>query len=147
MANPPTSIDQFLFQRGHIKQLLNKKNQHDAILDIVRQVLPATMSQHCLYCVTKGSYLTLFVSTAAWATQIRYYTPTILEYLNHSPHSGFGKIQVRILPTEPLSANTPKTASRPNTATINAIQTCAENCRHGKLKESLLRLADTLRQE
>lgn len=147
MAKQPTPVDQLLFQRSHIKQLLNKKNQHDAILNITRQVLPATMRQQCLYCVTKGSKLTLFVSTAAWATQIRYYNPAILARLNRSSHSGFGKIQVRILPAVQLSATTPRTASRPNAATINDIQTCAENCLPGKLKQSLLRLTDTLRQK
>jgi len=147
MAKNPTSVDQILFQRSHFRQLLHKKIQHDAILTIARQVLPASMSQQCLCCATQGSKLTLFVRTAAWATQIRYYNPAILEHLNRSSHSGFGKIQVRIPPTDAMPDAAARKASRPSTATINAIQTCAQKCLSGKLQQSLLHLVDTLRQK
>jgi hypothetical protein len=147
MAKQPTSVNQILFQRSCIRQLLHKKIQHDAILAVTQQVLPASMGQQCVCCATQGSKLTLFVRTAAWATQIRYYNPAILEHLNRSSHSGFRKIQVRILPTDSMPDAAPRRALRPSTAAINDIQTCAQNCLSGKLQQSLLHLVDTLRQK
>lgn len=146
MPKQPIKINQFLLQQRSMSQLLKKKAQHEVILKSIKDSLPPAMRLQCVTCVHQSHELILYVKTAAWATQIRYYEPLILKQLHSSTNTHFGKIQVRIQPSILLAKIEPKKASLPSLNTINAIQACAFDYPPGKLKQSLLRLIDVLKR-
>ena len=88
--------------------------------------------------------LVVFCDSAAWATQIRHQTPSLMRQLNDS---GFdiSDIDTKVRPTASIrpTAATPGNKMKPiSKNSASAIRKLAENVEHRRLKESLVRLSN-----
>jgi len=116
------------------------------MLHVVRQALPAFLSEHCFDCVIKGNGLLIYTDASVWASQIRFYRPDLLDAVRSYPYAIINHIHIRIsvpdLPKHSRLRN-PKT---PSGKTIGNIEAAARTSSDPELSDSLLRLADALKR-
>ncbi len=80
-SNAKPAIEKLRSNQG-LSPLLARLQLHQRLLDAIQQHLPVSMRPHCLACAldTQGR-LTLYVDTAAWTSQIRFYQTSLLPVL------------------------------------------------------------------
>jgi hypothetical protein len=98
MGNPK-SLSELLIKGGKRLSVLKvQATERSAILEQVRATLPANLAQRVMTAGLADGELSLGVSTAAWATRIRYSADKILgEIGKHSPVT---RIRVRVQPAQ-----------------------------------------------
>jgi hypothetical protein len=112
------------------------------LLGAVRECLPDFLGAHCFYCVAKGERLIIYVDSAAWSSQLRFYGPDLLDRLEQSIGYRFKEVQVRnLLSVTGASAAPSKPRLTPSAEkTIEVLRQSAENAPQ-ELKEALQRLS------
>lgn len=151
--------------------IIKKLEEHRCALRITKRVLPAFLSEQCLDCVTRANKVILFTGSAAWASQLRFYGPAVLNALNAVYGERFESLQTHIyMPREAVATNPPgadldvrraapeggapgmaclKPDRQPRIPSSEAIAQINQNALYshdGRLKQSLLRLGRTLKQ-
>jgi len=81
----------------HLRSLLEVLDQQQTLLEKIRQLLPRPLGDHLISAQMHQRKLVLHVDTPAWASRLRYQTPSLLKSLTGFP-SGPNSIQVRIQP-------------------------------------------------
>ena len=125
--------------------IITRVDLHRKILAVIRAVLPESLANHALYCVLENRKLLIYSQSAAWASQLRFYSPAMLAAVNAKTDVSVELIQVRILQQHPVQLITePKKIPAPET--IESIQDRLISLPESKLKQSLLSLSETLRK-
>jgi hypothetical protein len=146
MSNKPEPTRQFLndptFQGFHQRIAL-----HEDLLRKIKANLPEIAARHCLYCVAKedGSLL-LYTDSQAFATQFRFYAPTILAKLNAGGNSFIKQIGIRNLNLDapPASEKAMPPMHTPSTETIKAVKASSATAGDDELGKALARLAASM---
>jgi len=124
-----------------LQRLSQFSNQLAELSALVQSCLPTPLQGHCQVINIRGKALILQTESAAWASQLRFYTPAMLSTLPHHHSNHLQEIHIRI---KPLSAKK-EDGTRCNLAissqSATLITGLAEITPHRKLQESLLRLA------
>ncbi len=89
----------------------------------------------------RGKALILQTESAAWASQLRFYTPAMLSTLTHHHCNHIKEIQIRIKPVSAKKKGDARCNLAISSQSATLITGLAEMTPHRKLKESLLRLA------
>lgn len=144
MATHPISIRGFLTNKD-LANLNRTLNLHRQTLAEIKKNLPPVLADHCIHCVPKQDQLIVYADTAAFASQLRFFAPALLEALASTTPAGFKEIQIRIaIPTAHQERATNKTFPLTEAAGIHVNKT-AEACQSEEIRLSLLRLGRTLR--
>lgn len=137
-----------LVPRKALEACLARIENHRRLLETVRRLLPPPLAAHCRECVAGDVTLVLYAESAAWASQLRFYLPRIIEELAQEGHGQFrqGKVRTLSMAMEAPHAGPPRPAPhRPLPATIAAIEAAAR-ASEGEIGTALARLCGTLRR-
>ena len=102
----PTSVSELL-QKDHglLQRLRQGSSQADATLQAVRAELPAEFAQQVWGASTRAGTLTVLVTSAAWATRVRYHAPGLREQVARRLGVALENITVRVRPAGPAPRN------------------------------------------
>ncbi len=93
-------------------------------------------------CVLKGRKLVIYTSSAAWASQLRFYSSALLTRINSQSAESIELIQFKIFQPEGLlqDLKKPRKALLPSSSNISLILKNITDSPDSKLKESLIKL-------
>jgi hypothetical protein len=116
----------------------------ERLLRAVRQGLPDFLRGHCPHCVAKDDRLVLYVDSPAFASQVRFFGPSLLAHLEQATGQRFRDIQIRnLLPAAPRpGAKRPITPPAPGITEM--LRATADNSSSGEIRDALVRLSQTL---
>ncbi len=84
------------FHNQAIDKLVTRIEQQKDLLSIVQRVLPANLAEHLLHCVLHDTTLLLYTDASVWASQLRFYSPTVLTAITPSVLQPVNRIEIRI---------------------------------------------------
>ncbi|MCP3670007.1 MAG: DUF721 domain-containing protein [Gammaproteobacteria bacterium] len=70
--------------------------QNQASLQLVKELLPSPLNDHCLSLVTKPRQLILYTDSPAWASKLRYFSRELITLLRNK-QIDINKISVKII--------------------------------------------------
>jgi len=120
--------------------------KHQKILKIILSVSPAQIQPHIKDCVINHNKLLIYVSSAAWASQLRFFHSQIKEAVNSQSNEKIEQIRIRILSPPPYEKIKKVKKLIPSTENIDLLRNNATSTTEGKLKSALLKLSHTLQQ-
>lgn len=147
------------FPNRTIAHIYNQIKQQELILQRIHEVLPETIAEHALHCVVNGKKLLLYTETAAWASQLRFYSSMILAAIAPVTRESISIVQIKVRGESSLTGRkrkilegegTLQTTSfgrKPNIPSaekIAFIHDYSLNVADRQLKQALLRLSSTL---
>jgi hypothetical protein len=145
MPGSPAPLKGFL-DNAALASIRAQLDVQGRLLRVVRQGLPEFMGSHCRHCVLKEDCLLIYVDSPAFASQVRFYGPSLLAHIESAAGLRVRNIQVRnLLPAAPKPAEKIRPAP-PSQATGEMLRTAAENSPSGEIKDALLRLSQTLEE-
>lgn len=127
---------------GALSSLLENAQMFEALLELGRQELPTPLNQHLIGTFFEGNTLFLQIDEGVWATQLRFYEPTVLAVFQHNlPHLELTRVKVQVIPKiqEPKK---PRRTMRP-LSRQNALQMreLSEHIDSPKLRDALQKLS------
>ncbi|RLA17626.1 MAG: hypothetical protein DRQ62_14740 [Gammaproteobacteria bacterium] len=120
--------------------------KHRRILTIILSVSPEKIQTHIKDCVIKNNTLLIYVSSAAWASQLRFCSAQIQQAVNAQSNERINKIRIRVLAPEPFKMQEEITKVIPSVESINMLRDNADSLAEGKLKDALLGLSKALQR-
>ena len=120
--------------------------KHRRILAIILSVSPTQIQPYIKDCVINQNKLLIYVSSAVWASQLRFFQTQIQEAVNRQSNERIEKIRIRILPPDPYKTANKTKKIIPSTENIDLLRNNAETITEGKLKNALLKLSNTLQR-
>lgn len=121
--------------------------RHQKILGIILSVSPAQLQPHIKDCVINYNKLLIYVSSAVWASQLRFFDAQIKEAVNEQSSEKIAQIRIRILPPDPYKLEKKVKKIIPSSENIDLLRNNAKAIAQGKLKDALLNLSNTLGQK
>lgn len=139
----PALIASKLNAFSHISRQLDEQQR---LLGYVTTALPTALAGHAQYCVLSHKKLTIYTTAAVWASQLRFYSQTILDALITQQIS-VQTVQIKLL-TETLTTPTAKNIrpNIPSLLTIDTIDQLGSVITDHELQQSLQRLSATLKR-
>jgi len=120
--------------------------KHQRILAIILSASPQQLHAHIKDCVINNNNLLIYVNSAVWASQLRFYTSQIQQAVNTRGNERINKTRIRVLSPEPFKKDEEVTKIIPSIETVNMLQTNADSLAESKLKDALLGLSKTLQK-
>lgn len=121
--------------------------KHLKVLQVIRSSLPESLANQAKDCVIKDTKLLIFTDSAAWASQLRFYSQAIRTAVNSKCIEEIDKIQLKVLDSESGSNNQSKpTPKIPSLENIELIRSNQLNAPDSELKCALLNLSHTLKK-
>lgn len=120
--------------------------KHQKILQIILAASPPQLKAHIKDCVINNNSLLVYVSSAVWASQLRFCTAPIKQAVNAQSNERINKIRIRVLRPEAYKVQEEITKIIPSVENINMLRDNAESLAEGKLKDALLGLSKTLQK-
>lgn len=115
-----------------------------ALLVKIKTALPEELGKHALHCVIGTKSITVFADSAAWATQLRFYSNAMLRAVNAASATGeFLSLRVKVLPAFGNHSQK-RQASLPNLATAQALLAHSQSIEDHALRAALEKLSSTL---
>lgn len=127
---------------GNLQRLLARAKALQQLTSKIRQCLPETLSPHCLVANIRDHRLIVHTDTAARANLLRYYTPSIIKYLQQYPE--FRNLRKVTIKVRPLYCLAPASqAQRPFLSPGNGtlLRNIASGMKDPHLKSAFLRLS------
>ena len=140
------SLQALLTQSGRLRRLIKQAQVLQALEDRLSERLPPSLKRHCQVAAMHDDTLVLAASSAAWATRLRYLTPSLLDFLQQRcVLPTIRSIRIRITLPEGLPRIKP--VSRPQLSMRNAecLHNAAQALTDPALRSALLRLASRAR--
>lgn len=119
--------------------------KHQKILDIVLSVSPAQIQPHIKDCVVNQEKLLIYVSSAAWASQLRFFQVQIKNAVNLHSREKITTLRIRMVVPSLLKSASRERKAIPSLDNIEMLRNNADALVEGKLKSALLKLSDTLK--
>lgn len=134
------------FSFSHIASLQYQlvKNQH--ALAIILSVSPAHIKPHIKDCVVNENRLLIYVSSAAWASQLRFFQKQIKDAVNQQSQAKISQLRIRILTPSPYQVIKEDKKRIPSTENTELLASNANTMGEGKLKDALLSLSASLQR-
>ncbi len=99
MPQKPTSVSDLLGKPGGVlERLRNGAGEADRVLSAVRQALPGELRERVWGASVREGTLTLLVTSASWATRIRYRAPALRQVLGADLGVDLERVAVRVRP-------------------------------------------------
>lgn len=124
---------------------LEKIAEQNQLLRIVWTALPPSMAKHATHCVISGARLLIYTSSAAWASQIRFFQVAILNKLHECGQQKITHIQVKIL-FQPKGTEKGRSVRLPSAKTVQNLLGSVDQTSDDELDRSLTKLAATLKK-
>ena len=146
MANKPESTRQFL-NNAIFQSIHQRVAFHAKLLRKIQEALPGPMAEHCLFCVAReDESLVVYTDSQAFASQLRFHTPSILAKLNVAEEAAIKQIVIRNLastaPTESAKPLSPM--KKPSRKAIEAVKASSDSSKGDELSAALARLGATM---
>ncbi len=120
--------------------------KHQKILQIILSVSPLQIRPHIKNCVINHHKLLIYVDSAVWATQLRFFHTQIKKAINSKSRENISQIRIRLLPPTPYRQDRKAKKIIPSAENIALIHNHATTVTEGKLKNALFNLSQTLQQ-
>ena len=120
--------------------------KHQKILQIILSVSPTQIQPHIKDCVINHNKLLIYVSSAVWATQLRFFNSQIKAAVNSQSNEKIEQLRIRILSPAPYETVKKVKKTFPSAENIDLLRNNAAAITEGKLKSALLKLSNTLQQ-
>ncbi len=127
-----------------IASLMLQVDRQKKILGIVRSVLPEPLAKQVKCCLVKDRKLLLYTESAAWASQLRFYSQALEEMTRSKCGETVEATKVRITHSIKAPDSEPLEPKIPSLENIGLIRENVENASDSPLKASLLKLGKTL---
>ncbi len=137
-----------LFPNHTIAYFYSQIEQQKQILQCIHEVLPVAIAQHVLHCIINDKKLLIYTDTAAWASQLRFYSSTILAAIAPLTSVSISIMQIKVrLETLPTTSCAPERKPIiPSGEQIAFIQEFGLTISDEQLQRSLLKLSATLKK-
>lgn len=127
-----------LIQNSYIGQLQRQIALQQQLLLQVKAALPEFLAGgQVVHCVLKNSQLLLFTGSAAWASQLRFYSQTLLRTLM-SNNVQVTSVQIRVCTQSAKTEPQLKKASKLSPEKIEFLQSYSNSIQDAQLKASFL---------
>ncbi len=138
----PVAVSSLLEAPGSLPVLLQRARELNKLNQALKNALPDPLRDHCEVLNLRGQTLTLAASSPAWATRLRYLTPTVLQQLAQSQSVKVRTIQVRVVPTRTEQRRKPAPRhARLSRANARLLLQTAESLQDERLRSALKRIA------
>jgi len=95
----PTAVSDLLAKgQGLVERLRKGSAEADRALLAVRAALPDGLGERVWGAAVRDGTLTVLVSSAAWATRVRYHAPGLREDVAQRLETTLARVQVRVRP-------------------------------------------------
>lgn len=135
-----------LIQNGCINRLQQQIAAQQQLLLQVKAALPEFLALEVKHCVLKNSQLLLFTSSAAWASQLRFYSQAILQATWAPNNVQATSVQIRVIAPSARLEPKFKKASKLSPEKLEFLQGYSNSLQDAQLKASFLKLSRTLKQ-
>lgn len=126
------------------KTLLKQLEENKNILRRLKPLIPKTMKDSLIGCAKIDGTLLLFTESSAWASQLRFYSPTILQSLNIQSDLAIEKIKIKILPPTLARNRLPSKRRVASSETIKHLKNHAADQVNEELRTAIQRLVNSL---
>ena len=145
MTKKTTSFRSTLsFPNRTIAHFYSQIEQQKQILQRIHDVLPAAIALHVRHCVVNGKKLLVYTDTAAWASQLRFYSDIILAAIAPVTRDSVSIMQIKIMVEILRSSPHSRKPIIPSAEKIKFIHNQSLTVSDEQLKQALLRLSTTL---
>lgn len=119
--------------------------QQQQLLYIIKAALPESLAKQIHYTVINQNKAVIFSSSAAYATQLRFYATGLLHSLSqHKSFAHIDQILIRLLLNSSAMISEPRTANMPSTETIRLLAESRRSNSNDNLAQALQSLSRTL---
>lgn len=128
--------------QGALKNLLEDAQLFQALLEVGQDCLPSELQPHLVGVSFEKNTLLLQLDEAIWATQLRFYEPSLLGiYQEHFPHLELNRIKVHILPKAQEPIKTKKIVVPPSEEDAEEMLALSQNIKSEGLSKALASLS------
>lgn len=125
-----------------LAQMIERAGRHDAWTATLRALLDDEIAPHVYVAALNIPVMTIYVSTAAWATRLRFDVPRLLEEIARlEDFRGITDIRLKAQPIPEVRPPTPRKIDR-NTPPKELIEALADDTEDDDLRRALERLAN-----
>ncbi|NOQ63969.1 MAG: DUF721 domain-containing protein [Methyloprofundus sp.] len=117
------------------------------ILGLILSAVPAQLKPHVKDCVVNDNRLLIYVSSPAWASQLRFLQNQIKTAVNQQSQEKITQLRIRMLAPAPYQLNKQSKKRIPSTENTEMLHNNAATMEEGKLKDALLSLSETLQKK
>lgn len=145
MSNPESPRQ--ILGNAVFKELLRRVDFHGDLLRRVKASLPHALAIHCKSCVaTEDGGVIVYTDSQAFASQLRFHAPALLESLNAAGDLTIKHVQVRnLLSPIPSVVDKPMAPmSKPTPEIIELVRSSSECAVCDELGQALARLSATM---
>ena len=146
MARPRHFKPVISFPNRVSAKLFSQIEKHRKILPLIQAAVPDNLADQVLDCAVNDRKLLIFISSANWASQLRFYSQSILNAVNSGTTGSIDKVQMRIVSMESTKPPLKKMPEVPSKENIELIRSVGKSAPEGDLKRALLSLSDTLKR-
>ncbi|MBN2646162.1 MAG: DUF721 domain-containing protein [Thiotrichales bacterium] len=128
--------------QGTLKNLLESAQFFQLLLETARDPLPNLLQTHLIGVAFEQQTLLLQIDHALFATQLRFYEPSILgAFQTHFPHLQLNRVKVRVQALEEKPRSKRSVSSYPSSEDAEAMQQLSQEVESEALRQALLRLS------
>jgi hypothetical protein len=120
--------------------------KHQRILQAIRSSLPESLANEAKDCVVKDTKLLVFTTSAAWASQLRFYSQAIRTTVNAKYNENIDKIQLKVLDQKTEINQSKQDLYIPSLENIELLRNDQLDAPDSDLKRALLNLSQTLKK-
>lgn len=115
---------------------------YQALLDLGRDVLPQELAVHLVGVFFEKERLILQIDQSIWATQLRFYEPSVLGVFQESfPHLHLKRVLVKVVPPAPEPEKRPLQMEQLSKQNALQMRELSEHIESPDLKAALQRLS------
>ncbi len=97
-------------------------HQQRVMLGIIKSALPDALKERASHCVANHNKICIYTTSAAWASQLRFYANDMLAALHQRhDHTHFESVQIRLLAADPTNATHVRDPNIPSLPMIKLI--------------------------
>lgn len=135
-------------QSGLLKNLMREAELYQALLEVGQQCLPTELKAHLVGVGFEKNVLILQIDDNIWATQLRFFEPTILNvYQENFPHLELNRTHIKVLPIAEPPRVKRKVTTHPSQEDANEMQKLAGKVESKGLQAALLKLSERANEE
>jgi hypothetical protein len=141
----PSFKTSLTFQNRTLAYFYSQIEQQKRVLQRVQAVLPESLAKQVRYCLIKEKKLLLYTDSAAWASQLRFYSSAILAAIAPLTRTSLELMLVKIIAEQTGLVIRPlRKANIPSEEKIALIRNNGLTITDDQLKLALLKLSATL---
>ncbi len=128
--------------RGALNTLLESAQLYQALLEVGQDTLPKTLQPHLIGVSFEQQMLILQIDDNIWATQLRFYEPTLLGiFQEHFPHLELNRVKVKVVLQPTATKKEWQVTSYPSDQDAIDMQQLSEQVPSDGLKKALNKLS------